>query len=295
MALFSFKCALGLYLLGTAGYLLFIVFQRKAVARFSYGVLFLGFLAHSLAIGLWFVQTGHFPVQNLGESLSFFAWAIVGVFLVIQIKFNILVLGSFLSPLAAVMMISSSFFPLQSGPANPLLRHFWLIVHVGTIFIGNGVFAIAFLAGIMTLIQERQIKSKKRGPFYYRLPSLEVLDALNYNCLILGFPLLTVGMVSGAVFAQYTLGSFWRWDPKEVWSLITWILYATLLHGRLVSGWRGRRSALISIFGFLVLTFSFLGINFLVKGYHSFSALNAPSGQIQESIKGKHFKGPIGP
>jgi cytochrome c-type biogenesis protein CcsB len=289
MAPFFFKCTLILYLLGTVGYLLFIVFQLKPLARISYGVLLLGFLVHTLAIGLWVVQTGYFPVQNLRESLSFFAWAIIGVFLVIQVKFNILVLGSFLSPLASVMMISSSFFPLQTGPANPLLRNFWLIVHVGTIFIGNGVFAMAFLAGIMYLIQERQIKSKRRGPFYYRLPSLEVLDALNYNCLILGFPLLTLGMVSGSVFAQYTLGSFWRWDPKEVWSLITWILYATLLHGRLVSGWRGRRSAVISIFGFLILTFSFLGMNYLAKGYHSFSALNAPAGQIRESVKEKKF------
>jgi cytochrome c-type biogenesis protein CcsB len=282
MGLFLFKCALGFYLLGTVGYLLFIIFQKKPVARLSYFVLGIGFLVHTVALGSWVLQTRSFPVQSIGESLSFFAWAVMGVFLVFEIRFGILVLGSFLSPLASILMISSSFFPLQPGPPNPLLKQFWLIVHVATIFIGNGVFAVAFLAGVMYLIQERQIKSKRFGPFYYRLPSLEVLDGLNYNCLIVGFPLLTLGMISGAVFAQYTLGSFWRWDPKEVWSLFTWILYAALLHGRLVSGWRGRRSALISIAGFLVLVFSFVGINFLVKGYHSFSALNNPTLQIQE-------------
>lgn len=285
MALFFFKCALSIYLLGTLGYILFIVFQIKSMARISFGLLLLGFLSHTLSLGLWYGQTGYFPVHTLGESLSFFAWAIIGVFLLFQIRFNILVLGSFLSPLAAVMMISSSFFPQPTGPANPLLHNIWLMVHVVTIFIGNGAFAIAFLAGIMYLIQERQIKSKRFGPFYYRLPSLETLDALNYNCLILGFPLLTLGMLSGSIFAQYTLGHFWRWDPKEVWSLITWLLYAALLHGRLVAGWRGRRSALISIVGFLVLTFSFLGVNFLVKGYHSFSAFKAPAIEVPESIK----------
>ncbi len=289
MTYLFFKCALSLYLLGSLGYILFIIFQLKPMARISYGVILVGFLSHTLAIGSWYIQTGFFPIQNLGESLSLFAYAIIGMYLLIQLRFNILVLGSFLSPLAAVMMISSSFLHPQAGPANPLLRNLWLMVHVGTIFLGNGVFAIAFLAGIMYLIQERQIKSKHLGLFYHRLPSLEVLDSLNYNCLILGFPLLTLGMLSGAIFSQYTLGIFWRWDAKEVWSLITWLIYAVLLHGRLVTGWRGRRSAMISIIGFLVLTFSFLGINFLVKGYHSFSAFNAPAIQAPESLNKKNI------
>ena len=280
MAIFLFKGALCLYLLGTLGYLLFIVFQIRPMARISYGLLLLGFIAHTLTIILWTFQTGYFPVHDLRESLSFFAWAIIGVYLIIQIRFDILVLGSFLSPLAAVMMISSSFLTPHAGPGNPLLQNIWLMVHIGIIFAGNGVFAVAFLAGVMYLIQERQIKSKRLGYLYHRLPALEILDALNYNCLIIGFPLLTLGMLSGSIFAQYTTGTFWRWDPKEVWSLITWLLYAALLHGRLISGWRGRRSAMISIIGFLVLIFSFLGVNYLVKGYHSFSAFEAPAVQI---------------
>jgi cytochrome c-type biogenesis protein CcsB len=285
MAIFFVKGALSLYLLGTLGYLVFIIFQNKNMARISYGLLLVGFISHTVAIGLWTVQTGYLPVYNLRESLSFFAWAIIGVYLIIQIRFNILVLGSFLSPLAAVTMISSSFIPLQTGPVNPLLKNVWLMVHIIFVFAGNGVFAIAFLAGIMYLIQERQIKSKHLGLLYHRLPALEILDALNYNSLILGFPLMTLGILSGSIFAQYTLGTFWRWDPKEVWSLITWLLYAALLHGRLVSGWRGRRSAIISIIGFLVLIFSFLGVNFLVKGYHSFSAFEKPAVQNLNSEK----------
>jgi cytochrome c-type biogenesis protein CcsB len=204
--------------------------------------------------------------------MSFFAWAVMGAYLAIQWRFNIRVLGSFLSPLAAIMMISSSFLPAPTGAVSPVLRSFWLILHVVTAFAGNGIFAIACLAGIMYLIQESRIKSKQLGAMSQRLPSLETLDGLNYQCLILGFPLLTFGLVSGSLYAHYTLGAFWRWDPKEVWSLITWLLYAALLHGRLVSGWRGRRSALLSILFFLVLVFSFLGLKFLVQGYHTFSA-----------------------
>ncbi len=272
MTLFFFQAALVLYLLGTVGYIAYITSQNKKFARAAYGILWAGFAAHSLAIALVYFQTGVFPVRNLRESLSFFAWAVMGAYLVIQLRFNIRVLGSFLSPLAAIMMISSSFLPAPTGAVNPVLRSFWLILHVVTAFAGNGIFAIACLAGIMYLIQEGRIKSKQLGAMSQRLPSLETLDGLNYQCLILGFPLLTFGLVSGSLYAHYTLGTFWRWDPKEVWSLITWLLYAALLHGRLVSGWRGRRSALLSILFFLVLVFSFLGMKFLVQGYHTFSA-----------------------
>lgn len=273
MTLMIFKAALVLYLLGTVGYIVYITSQDKKFARAAYGILWAGFAAHSLAIALVYFQTGVFPVRNLRESLSFFAWAVMGAYLVIQLRFNIRVLGSFLSPLAAIMMISSSFLPVPAGEVNPVLRSFWLILHVVTAFAGNGIFAIAGLAGIMYLIQESRIKSKQLGAMSQRLPSLETLDGLNYQCLILGFPLLTIGLVSGSLYAHYTLGAFWRWDPKEVWSLITWLLYAALIHGRLVSGWRGRRSALLSILFFLVLVFSFLGLKFLVQGYHTFSAI----------------------
>jgi cytochrome c-type biogenesis protein CcsB len=290
MALISFKISLALYLLGTLGYILFIILQHKPLARYAFGVLLIGFGFHTLAIALKYYQIGHFPVTTFRESLSFFAWAIIGAYLLIQLRFNIRVLGSFLTPLAAIMMISSSFLPAQSAPGPPLLRSFWLLIHVVTIFLGNGVFAIAFLAGLMYLIQEKEIKSKHLGKLYHRLPSLEVLDALNYQCLIIGFPLLTAGMLSGSLYAQVTLGSFWRWDPKEVWSLITWLLYAALLHGRLVSGWRGRRSAQISILGFLILIFSFVGVNFWVKGYHTFSSFQHSPPSITEAVPGGKSK-----
>ena len=139
------------------------------------------------------------------------------------------------------------------------------------------MFAITFVAAIMYLIQENQIKQKKRGSFYSRLPSLETLDSLNYYSLILGFPFLTLGMITGAIYAQQALGSYWRWDPKEVWSLITWLAYAILLHERLVVGWRGRKAAIMSIICFLILIFTFLGGSLWLSEYHSFSSLEGGS------------------
>ena len=132
------------------------------------------------------------------------------------------------------------------------------------------MFALAFAAGIMYLIQERQIKAKKIGAFYHRLPALKVLDDLGYRCLTFGFPLLTLGIITGSVWAESAWGSYWSWDPKETWSLITWFLYAALLHGRLTVGWRGRRAAIFAIVGFAALVFTFLGVNLLLSGLHSY-------------------------
>jgi cytochrome c-type biogenesis protein CcsB len=173
--------------------------------------------------------------------------------------------------MAAVLIILASLFPKEILPVAPVLNSFWLPIHVTLAFIGDAMFALAFAAGVMYLIQERQIKSKKIGPFYYRLPALKVLDDLSYRCLTLGFPLLTLGIITGSVWAESAWGSYWSWDAKETWSLITWFLYAALLHGRLTVGWRGRRAAIFAIVGFAVLVFTFLGVNLLLSGLHSYN------------------------
>jgi cytochrome c-type biogenesis protein CcsB len=149
----------------------------------------------------------------------------------------------------------------------------WLILHISTIFIGNGIFAITFISGVMYLIQEYQIKKKRIGSIYKRLPSLQTLDVINHRSLIYGFPFLTAGIITGAVFAQHLMGRYWQWDAKEVWTLITWLFYAALLHERLVAGWRGKKAAILSITAFLILLFSFIGSSMWLSDYHSFSNL----------------------
>ena len=144
-------------------------------------------------------------------------------------------------------------------------------MHICLTLTGYAALALAGLGGILYLIQERQIKSKRFGFFHRRLPSLSQLDNLNYWCLTTGFPLLTGGIISGSLYAQHTLGRFWSWDPKEILTLIAWLIYAVLLHERLTVGWRGRRAALLAICGFLVLVCTFVGANLWLTGYHSFA------------------------
>lgn len=149
-----------------------------------------------------------------------------------------------------------------------LFNSAWLISHVVFIFVGDAFLALACGIGILYLIQERDIKSKRPGFFFRRLPSLEMLDNGGYICIASGFVLLTLGLITGIVYAKTVWGRFWSWDPKEVWSGITWLLYAALIHGRLAVGWRGRKSAVMAIVGFAATVFTFLGVNLLMSGHH---------------------------
>ncbi len=265
-----FQIALFIYLIGTAAAITYLISLRRRLFGITLSLLIGGFLIHSLAIGFRYAEAGHLPVTNLHEALSFFSWTVVGIYLILQYKYRVDVLAAFVSPVACVLIILASFFPKEIIPVAPVLKTFWLPVHVFFAFMGNGMFALAFSAGVMYLIQERQIKAKKIGAFYRRLPGLQVLDELNYRCLTIGFPLLTLGIISGSVWAESAWGSYWSWDPKETWSLITWFLYAALLHGRLTVGWRGRKAALFAILGFSALVFTFLGVNLLLSGQHTF-------------------------
>ena len=151
-----------------------------------------------------------------------------------------------------------------------LFKSIWLVLHVVVIFLGEAAFALACGTGILYLLQENAIKSKSRGSrfFFKRLPSLELLDSTGYHCIVAGFALLTFGLITGLVYAKTVWGRFWSWDPKEVWSMASWLLYAAVLHGRLASGWRGRRAAWMAIVGFIVLLFTFFGVNLLFEGHH---------------------------
>ncbi|HLD47427.1 MAG TPA: cytochrome c biogenesis protein CcsA, partial [Desulfobaccales bacterium] len=198
-------------------------------------------------------------------------------FLVLIWRYPIKILGTLVAPLAALMVSGALILPARHGVVSPLLKGFWLTVHISLTLTGYAALALAGLGGILYLIQERQIKSKRFGFFHRRLPSLSQLDNLNYWCLTTGFPLLTAGIISGSLYAQHTLGRFWSWDPKEILTLIAWLIYAVLLHERLTVGWRGRRAALLAICGFLVLVCTFVGANLWFTGYHSFSSfIQAP-------------------
>ena len=267
------RLALFVYFVGTAGFMVHIIRQNKTAGRLANWVMAAGFVLQTLALVLRTAGLGQLPVLNLADAFGFFGWAMVGAYLILYWRFRLTILGVFAAPLALILVGLGSYStggPLQVGP---LFHSLWLTFHLGAVFAGYAFFGLAFVAGVMYLMQERQIKSKHPGPVFRRLPSLNVLDNLNYYCLTLGFPLMTLGLILGMVYAQATLGTYWRWDPKEVWSLVLWLFYAVLLHQRLTVGWRGRRAAIMAIIGFLVLCFTFVGVNMILPGYHSFDSL----------------------
>lgn len=273
MVFFWFNLALFFELLATGGFIVFLIRQKKVVFRYSYWFLLSGFVCHTVFLACRYYSLGAAPVLNLKAAFSFFSWSMICVYLVFHLKFRLMVLGSFVTPFATFLMIISSAMPWVEGPVKPVFKSLWLTVHVGTMFMGNGLFAIAFVVAIMYLIQENHIKRKRFGSLYSRLPSLAILDSINYYSLIYGFSFLTVGMITGSVYAQRALGTYWQWDPKEVWSLITWLFYAVLLHERIAVGWRGKRAAVMSIVCFLILIITFLGVSIFLSGYHSFESL----------------------
>lgn len=267
-----FYClAVFFYASGTISHLAYIISLRDLFSRIGTGLLFLGFVLHTTALIFRYYAAGYLPITNLHESFSFFGWAIVLVYVVVNTKYRIRVLGAFVAPIVLILVVIGLALPKEILPLHPALRSFWLPFHAIFAFLGDAVFALAFCAGIMYLIQEQQIKSRKTGGLLMRLPSLEVLDELNYRSLTLGFPLLTVGIITGSVWASYAWGSYWSWDPKETWSLITWFLYAALLHQRLAIGWRGKKAAVMAIVGFLSVLFTFLGVNLVLSGLHAYS------------------------
>jgi cytochrome c-type biogenesis protein CcsB len=259
------------YFGATGLWLAYFLAQRESYYRVGVWVMAGGLVVHSLAIAVQAWSCGCLPAATFGEALLLFDWALVAAFLLLIWRFPIKVLGALVAPLAALMACGALILPQPHGTVSPLLRGFWLTVHVTLTFLGYAALALACLGGILYLIQERQIKGKQFGFFYRRLPSLSQLDKLNYWCLTIGFPLLTVGIIFGSLYAQHTMGRFWSWDPKEIMTLIAWLIYAVLLHERLAVGWRGRRAALLAIGGFVVLLCTFVGAALWITGYHSFA------------------------
>ena len=267
------RLALFVYFFSMAGFMVFALRHNRKAGLWANWLLALGFVLQTISLGVRAAGLGQLPILNMTEALGFFGWALAGCYLLLFLKFRLYPVGAFVSPLAFVLVLLGSV--LEGGPlrVGPVYQSLWLTFHLGTVFCGYGFFGLAFAAGIMYLLQENQIKTKHPGAIYRLLPSLNVLDNLNYHCLTLGFIFMTLGIITGMAYAQATLGTYWRWDPKEVWSLILWLFYAVLLHQRLTVGWRGRRAAVMAIIGFSVLCFTFIGVSLVLPGYHSFESL----------------------
>ncbi len=265
------------YLLSAMLYIAIFVFRAKKLGLFATLITACAFLINTAGIGLRWYESyqegiGYAPLSNMYESLVFFAWAIAIFYLGLELKYKNRVLGAFSMPFAFLSMAYASFSP-QFGkeikPLIPALQSNWLIAHVITCFIGYAAFAVACGMGIMYLLKDRKA-NEAPGSLLASLPELKVIDDIIHKTLVFGFLWLTAGIITGAVWANSAWGTYWSWDPKETWSLITWFVYAATLHARFTRGWGGRRIAWLAVLGFLSVIFTYYGVNFLLSGLHSY-------------------------
>ncbi len=269
------------YLLSALIYVALLVFKAPR----------LGIIATAFTIIAWLIQTaglllrwmesyqlgiGHAPLTNMYESVVFFSWTIIILYLLIEWKFKTKIIGAFALPFAVLAMAYASFSTDISKTINPLvpaLQSNWLIAHVVTCFVGYAAFTVAAALGIMYLIKNVGGKGDQdSGGIIGSLPPLKIIDDIIHKTMVFGFIWLTAGIITGAIWANSAWGTYWSWDPKETWSLITWFLYAITLHSRYTRGWSGIKIAWLSIFGFLAVLFTYYGVNFLLAGLHSYGS-----------------------
>ena len=256
-----------------------LIFRTKTASLVASILTLLTFLVLTGGIGLRWYESyqmgfGHAPLSNMYESLVFFAWSIVIFYLVLEFKFKNRILGAFAIPFAFVSMAYASFakgINQEIAPLIPALQSNWLIAHVVTCFIGYAAFAVACGLGIMYLLKTDGKKEKTTGRIG-TLPALKIIDDIIHKTIIFGFLWLSVGIITGAIWANSAWGTYWSWDPKETWSLITWFVYAATLHARFTRGWTGKRIAWLAIIGFVSVIFTYFGVNFLLAGLHSYGS-----------------------
>lgn len=254
--------SLGVYLSASSFYILYVLFKKDQFGRTATSLLAFGLLIQAVALALRTLEVGHAPFVTLYETLVFWSWLIALVLFFLQLRLRISALGALVAPLAFLAIAFATALPSEQKKAMPLvpaLQSRWLEFHIITCFIGYACFAVSFVAGIAYLIKRKDA-----------LVSKDDLDKIGYRSISLGFPFLTLGIVSGAIWANVAWGRYWSWDPKETWALITWLVYAIYLHLRIVAKWRGRSSAIASIVGFVCVMFTFIGVNFLLPGLHSY-------------------------
>jgi cytochrome c-type biogenesis protein CcsB len=255
------RLALGLYSVGLAHSVLTVLQKKQTLFRPALASVFAGFLLHTASIVLRAMELQYLPLTQQYEEFSFFgALATLG-FLVAYARYRLAPLSVFAFPLIFVMTFVANLFYDPSASIPPVLRSNWIYIHTPFVFLGYAALFIAFAAAIMYLIQEHALKSKHPVRLYNWLPSLEICDDLAYRALAIGFPLITLGIITGALWAQVAVRGFWATDATVLFSFLTWLVYLLLIFYRL-TGWRGRKAAYLSIVGFIGILATFLGASF---------------------------------
>lgn len=251
------------YLVASLCYVAYLLSEKKNLGIASTSLMILGLVFQAAAlIGRWRL-VGHFPATSLYESSILFSWSMVVVYVVVEFRYKLRIVGPFVAVLALLSLGYASLLDSTIEPLVPALQSNWLTIHVAVCFAGYAAFAVSFIASVVYLAAYGRSANNSQS-------LVSRLDVLAYKTIAFGFPFLTLGILTGAVWANQAWGTYWGWDPKETWSLITWLIYAAYLHARITAGWRGRRAAWLSVVGFLAVIFTYLGVNFLLSGLHSY-------------------------
>lgn len=249
----------------------FVCSSGEGMKRLANQTLYLGFLVSSFYILGEAKRLGSYlPVTSLYQALFFFSWAIVSVYLLLAWQLKLDTFGLVLVPLIFVMSLTALFFYKKDVNPMPYKGDHWFVIHVVTAFFAYASFALSFVGALLYLVQNRVLKSKKVDTFYHKLPPLEVLETVVYRTIILGFPLLTLALLSGFIWTKQVFQVFWRWDPKFILSTLTWLIYLAILYAHYVFSFRGRKVVVISILAFGCVLLTFLGVNFFESSVHNF-------------------------
>ena len=265
--------------------------KNNLIFQVSKGLVGISNILFMLTLSIRWISEGYFPLSNLYESLIFLSWGISFIHLIIEYKTQSRLIGSIATPLMFFLSgFSSLTLPTDMQKALPLvpsLQSNWLMMHVSMMMVSYATLILGSLLSILYLAFISFSGQKSQGTLenstnttstlsttssvtYSKLSLLQTVDIWSYRIIGLGFPFLTIGIISGAVWANEAWGSYWSWDPKETWALITWLVFAIYLHSRLLKGWQGKQAAILGSCGFFVIWICYLGVNFLGKGLHSY-------------------------
>lgn len=235
-----------------------------------------------LILGLRWIISGYFPLSNLYESLLFLSWCLSFILIIIEQQTNSKVIGALTIPVTLVVVSFATLIlptPMQTAsPLVPALQSNWLMMHVSMMMLSYSTLILGSLLSILFLIIQNNPSLKNKLSNITKADNtaqlLENIDSWSYRTIGLGFPFLTIGIIAGAVWANEAWGSYWSWDPKETWALITWLVFAAYMHARLTKGWVGQKAATLGSIGFVVVWVCYLGVNFLGQGLHSYGFLS---------------------
>jgi HemX protein len=261
LSLLFLRLAAAIYVAAAAAFVFhFARPKHPRVAAFADGATAVAFFVHAVSIGFGCKEVGGLEFITVRGGAIFFAWLLAGGHIVFQRLYRMTSVGAFVLPLVVMLVIPTLFGSLDKPETIPeVVKSRWLPLHVSASFGGLACFALAAGVAVMYLLQEREVKGKRFGALFSRLPPLEALDRLNHRLVRIGFVVFTVALVTGAIFARHAWGQAWGWDPKQVFSLVAWLLYGALIQLRR-QGWHGRRNAILTLVGFAIVFFSFVGI-----------------------------------